>query len=115
MTVESGDTQVHDFWLFLLTEEDSLVDVVLELIAVTRWFDLGLMLGLKPATLEKIKINNREKVDDCKRDMLLDWLRKVDNVPQKGQPSWRTLVVALRGPLAHYPDIADNIARKHRK
>ena len=88
----------------------------MELIAVTRWFNLGLTLGLNPPTLEKIKLRNREgEVDDCKRDMLLGWLRKVDNVAQKGHPSWRTLVVALRGPLAHYPDIAGSIVKKHCK
>lgn len=97
------------------TDEDSLGDVIIEVIDVTKWFHLGLALGLKPATLKKIKIKNRENVDDCKVDMLLGWLQKVDNVPQKGHPSWRTLVVALRGPLAHYPHIADNIAKKHLK
>ena len=84
-----------------------------ELVDVTRWFNLGLALGLKFARLEKIKIENREDVDKCKMYMLVGWLREVDNVLKKGHPSWKRLAVTLKGQVVHYPDIADNIAKSH--
>ena len=106
-------------WLFPLSAEvvDSHYDVISELFEVTRWFDLGLALGLNyRPTLESIKIENRERVDDCKRDMTLAWLQMQDNVRKKGPPSWRTLVAALRTrPLvADYADIAEGIAQAHK-
>ena len=95
------------------TDEDDLGDVLEEVTDVTKWFDTGLALGLKYPTLEKIKIKNREDVDDCRRDMLVRWLRRVDKVDQKGLPSWRSLVRALSSKLAYNPEIAGEIARKH--
>ena len=80
---------------------------------MTKWFDTGLALGLKYPTLEKIKIKNREDVDDCRRDMLVCWLRRMDRVNQTRLPSWRSLVRALSGAVAYYPEIAEEIARKH--
>ena len=82
---------------------------------MTKWFSSGLALGLRPSTLEKIKIKYREDVDDCKRDMLLCWLRRMDRVDQKGLPSWRSLVRALTSKLVYHPEIAGEIARKHPK
>ena len=80
---------------------------------MTKWFDTGLALGLKYSTLMKIQIKNREDVDDCRIDMLVCWLRRMDGVDQKGLPSWRSLVRALSGAVAYYPEIAEEIARKH--
>ena len=40
-----------------------------------NWFNLGVYLGVPHATLMKIKIEQREVVEDCKREMLVAWLR----------------------------------------
>ena len=99
------------------SDEDSLYDVLTEVTTVTRWFNLGLALGLVSSTLEKIRVANRggkEQVDDCKKDVLLGWLRMVDRVPERGVPSWRSLAIALNSPIVHYPHIASKIARKYK-
>lgn len=54
---------------------------------------LGLMLGLKPPTLQHIEKNH----DDEKRrliEVLKAWLKKVDGVRST---SWESLVAALKG------------------
>ena len=82
--------------------EDDLYDILKEVTKVTEWFDMGLALGLVYSTLTEIKINNREQVSDCRRDMFMCWLRKMDRVVnQKGLPSWRSLVRALSGGVAY--------------
>ena len=42
---------------------------------VYDWFNLGMYLGVPHATLMEIKIEQRERVVDCKREMLVAWLR----------------------------------------
>ena len=42
---------------------------------VYNWFNLGVYLGVLHATLMEIKIEQRERVVDCKREMLVAWLR----------------------------------------
>ena len=76
---------------------------------MTKWFDTE----LKYSTLMKMKIKNREYVDDCWINMLVCWLRRMDGVDQKGLPSWRSLVRALSGAVAYYPEIAKEIAGRH--
>ena len=63
---------------------------------LTKWRDLGLELGLHYSTLEKIRSQQRDNIDDCKIDMLSAWLRQQDDVSQRGVPSWSVLQAALR-------------------
>ena len=86
-----------------------------ELVDVTNWRELGLALSLKPSTLDKIKVEHREKVDACKFDMLECWLKMQDSVRERGYPSWRTLAIALNSPVVHCSDIAQRIAYKRQK
>ena len=60
------------------------------------WQSLGLELGLVYPTLEKIEIDHRGMVEQCKTKMLAAWLRQQDNVRQHGSPSWSVLQAALR-------------------
>ena len=70
-----------------------------EVLLVTRninqWFSLGVVLGLHYSTLEKIKIEEREKVDDYRRQMLVTWLQQNDDVIERALPTWKTLASAL--------------------
>ena len=88
------------------------MDVKRELISVTNWHNLGLVLGLYQYNLEKIKINHRENVDDCMTDMLSEWLKRNDDA---GIPSWQRLVIALLDPVVNMPDLAHQIAIDHPK
>ena len=73
-----------------------LVDVKHALKRVNDWQSLGLELGLFHPTLKKIEIDYREKVEQCKREMIAAWLNQQDNVLQVGVPSWSVLQTALR-------------------
>ena len=73
------------------------------------WQNLGLALGLLYPTIEETEKEN-DKTEDCKRKMLAAWLRKQDNVPQKGGPSWSVLRAALQKLGEH--QLADRIPSK---
>ena len=60
----------------------------------TRWFDLGLTMGLSYDTLcdiKKIHTNSSEGLREC----LAKWLKRSDNVDSNGRPSLYTLSKAL--------------------
>ena len=69
-----------------------------------KWFNLGLNLNIDQATLTAIKQSN-SNVDDCFRDMLLEWLKSVE-------PPWEELLVALRKRSVGHKQLAKKIARK---
>ena len=75
---------------------------------VVSWIDLGLALGLLYPTLQKIDIENRGKVDDCMREMLVAWLQQKDNVSCIGIPSWMVLKTSL-GKIGEN-EVASNIS-----
>lgn len=83
------------------------VNVILE------WYNLGLALGLLPRTLDVIQSQNVDPIT-CQRTMLMEWLKRKDQVPQNGSPSWRTLVRALRSVTVNREDVANDIAQKHK-
>lgn len=70
---------------------------------------LGLGLGLSYNTLTAIEQNNRGDVSRCLTECLRAWLRKADQVESKGEPTWETLIAALKH--AGDTDVADEIER----
>ena len=42
---------------------------------VYDWFNLGVYLGVPYATLKKIEREQEKRVEDCKREMLVAWLK----------------------------------------
>ena len=97
-----------------LLDDTHLHDVICETTNVTtEWYHLGLALGLLPHTLEVIKTQSAD-LRTCQCTMLVEWLRQKDQVLQKGRPSWRTLVKALRSSSVNRVDVANDIARKHK-
>ena len=58
-----------------------------ELQEVTKWFTLGLNLGLDVYTLKGVKMD-RKGTDDCRRDMLGIWMREQE-------ATWSKVVQAL--------------------
>ena len=66
-------------------------DLINELHDVISWFQLGIYLDISPTELMKIRVDHREKTDDCKTEMLVTWLRQTMNA------SWSTVVRALVG------------------
>ena len=71
------------------------LDEVLESVEeIVDWMKLGLKLGVKYPTLEKIEEEQRGcvRIERCKREMLAAWLRG-DGVKEQ---TWSTLVDALK-------------------
>uniref|UniRef100_A0A1X7TJ69 Death domain-containing protein n=1 Tax=Amphimedon queenslandica TaxID=400682 RepID=A0A1X7TJ69_AMPQE len=60
-----------------------------------KWEDFGLKAGLSQNTLEKIKTDNRGDTHQCLKKCLSCWLKRQDNVDDKGEPSWRRLAEIL--------------------
>ena len=59
----------------------------------SKWFELGLTLGLKKPTLDSINDKYKEDPSRCLRECLSKWLQQADEVQQ---PSFVTLASALR-------------------
>ena len=66
-------------------------DLISELHDVISWFQLGIYLDISPSELMKIRVDYREKTDDCKTEMLETWLKQTTNA------TWSAVVRALVG------------------
>ena len=88
---------------------DDLSKVRTELYDVqTKWYDIGLDLGLPVSTLETIKQECSDKIPECLRRMLLEWLKMIDL-----QPSWRKLIDILQNKVVNEGALAVAIAEKY--
>ena len=72
-------------------------------------YNLGLVLGLKQMKLKALKDS-----DSFLDDTISAWLRKEDQVTEKGDPSWTVLINALKHPRVGQSGIADKIAKERR-
>ena len=79
-----------------LLNETDLLSILRALKHFVDWEELGLELGLLQTTLDEILQEQKGKIRACKRAMLTAWLQWKDNVQQKGLPSWKRLLKALR-------------------
>ena len=61
-----------------------------------KWKDIGLQLGLFPATLEAIDKSSDGRVDQCLYSVLTKWLQGNDNVVYKGGTSWNALIQTVK-------------------
>ena len=71
-------------------------------------YDLGLVLGLRQGKLKTIMDSTT-----FRDDVIAAWLRKEDQVAEKGEPSWRVLVDALKQRRVGQTGIANTIAKDH--
>ena len=81
------------YFLLLLSSTDLSHLPVLQnvLKQVYQWFNLGLQLGVPYHTLKTIEREQRERVEDSKREMLVAWLKG-----QGGESSRQFLETALK-------------------
>ena len=63
--------------------------------SVSNWMDLGLALGVNYHTLADIRNEQREKILECKMEMLSTWLQQKNCIPVAKVPSWLVLRAAL--------------------
>ena len=77
------------------------------------WRRIGLALRLDPNLLRKV-CKDYTDVDDCLQEILTEWLKKVYNTSQFGDPSWRLVVEAVAHPAGgNNPALAQHIAKKY--
>ena len=69
-------------------------------------YNLGLVLGLRQTKLKAFKDS-----DSFLDDTISAWLRKEDQVIEKGEPSWTVLISALKHRRVGQSGIADKIAK----
>ena len=79
----------------------------LVLVQTTKWYNLGLQLGIEDTELDVIEENNPKDIDACKRKMFKTWL-KITPIP-----SYQQLVEALQtvGEIKE----ADHLSKKYGK
>ena len=71
----------------------------------TQIYHLGLLLGLSHCRVKAYKDSS-----NFLNDVIAAWLRKVDQVTEKGEPSWIVLISALKHRRVEQPSIANKIA-----
>ena len=69
-------------------------------------YNLGIVLGLRQ-TKVKILMDSATFLDD----VITAWLRKEDLVSEKGEPSWKVLIHALKHRRVGQTGIANEIAK----
>lgn len=78
--------------------------------ARVKWFDLGVALKMYTASLEAIKLRNKDNPDDCMTELLLEWLNQADP-----RPTWSCVVTALREPTVGFEQLAEHLENQHVK
>ena len=76
-----------------------------ESVRTTKWYNLGIQLGLEYNDLEEIAIQNGRDVDDCRRAMFGLWLHT------SSKPTRQQLLYALRTKSVAEMYIADEYER----
>ena len=62
----------------------------------TKWYKLGLRLGLLKRTLDAIEMKHRGDVYRCITECISQWLGRADNVDSRGGANLNSLSDALR-------------------
>ena len=74
--------------------------------ATSKWYDLGLELGILSDDLDTIKKGNDEP-QDCLREVLKRWLDNADLTP-----TWTTIIIALRSPAVGHQSFAEELEQQ---
>ena len=75
--------------------------------ACTKWYDLGLELGVEKVTLDIIRTNYHDETETCFREMLSEWLNMIDP-----RPSWEALIAALKQPYIGHEELAKKVRKE---
>ena len=72
-------------------EPPALRDLLKEINKIaSKWYNLGIMLGLDDGKLDVVKADHGWSCEDCLREMLKIWLKQI-----KHPPSWLALAKAV--------------------
>ena len=97
-------TIIKLFFTGKLTIEDlgDVLEVVWE--ARSKWYNIGLKLGISAGTLDSICKATSQNPDDCLTAMIKEWLKN-----GKPKPSWTELAKALKSRMVGYAQLAEEI------
>ena len=59
------------------------IQELVERVRTSRWYELGIQLGLEDNALEGIKIECGNKIDECRTAMFRQWLRTSSDCSRK--------------------------------
>ena len=62
----------------------------------TRWYELGLTLGLHKNTLDAMEVTLRGDVSRCSTECISKWLSRADSVDSRGGATFDSLSDALK-------------------
>ena len=85
---------VHSFFALGITDLDAILNQ-LEQFHKNEWKKFGLKAGLYDSTLSTIGDNHKGDCEECFRRCLSLWLKRADNVDEKGKPTWQRLADIL--------------------
>ena len=74
--------------------------------ATSKWYDLGLELGILSDDLDTVKTGN-DKPQDCLREVLKRWLDNAELTP-----TWTTIIIALRSPAVGHHSLAEELEQQ---
>ena len=75
--------------------------------ARSKWYNIGLELGLTAGTLDAIQMNNRNDINHCFRETLSMWMRN-----SKLKPTWSSLADAIKSCTVGLAQLAEDIEKK---
>jgi len=88
---------------------DSLGDLLEAVYQVsTKWYNLGLRLGLQPGLLDTISVRCQQDPEVCLREMLKEWLKRGEPTPE-----WKELVTALKSTAVGETTLARDLMLKY--
>ena len=80
--------------------------------AASRWYHIGLALGIADPTLEEIGAGQMPDPENCLTNMLRVWLKRSYDTDRQGMPSWQRLSQAINHPSGgNNPALAQDILR----
>ena len=60
-----------------------------------KWEQLSALIGIRMSFIESIKKNNPSNDTGCWNEALKQWITQNYNTKMFGEPSWRTLLIAI--------------------
>jgi hypothetical protein len=78
--------------------------------ARSKWYNIGLKLGISAGTLDSISKANNQNPDGCLTAMIKDWL---ENGRPRSTPSWAAVAKALQSPMVGHAQLAEQLPQQN--